>query len=123
MELEVLSFEQAKCLELIGYPHDVENAKRIYAEGRTKTYCAPYQEEAAKWFREKHKLFICVTPYTENRQIVGFEMCLLENDGHTAAFKHGMKTYEEALSHGITEAIGVVGQRNANNGYLNENTK
>ena len=73
---------------------------------------APTMWEAQKWLREEKKVIVVIVPYTYNiiteTRTWTYEMWLEDNLEREV---HDFKTYEEALSEGIKEAVKILKEK------------
>lgn len=119
MELQLVSFTQAKTLKKLGMPINIQKFcyagdGNLYYIVNKDFYPAPTLELAAKWFREKKNLFIIISNYntsfmTPDKE-VGY-MFMLNTTCPVKALYDSEKlydTYEQALSAGIDKAIEIL---------------
>lgn len=129
MELQLVSYEQAKTLKELGFPdtlayqvcpysyfgkdlidihnNDISALNPKWREVKDEDICfAPTLELAAKWLREEKKIYIDVTWGNMQGNIIW--CASLNNLGKGSSVLGDIKhvdSYEEALSAGIDKAI------------------
>lgn len=134
MELQLVSFEQAKALKELGFPQDIDTTK-WYSGGRVLysnklldylpvSFVAPALEIVAKWLRDEKNILIepCTKAFSTN----GFFKCFVLNcskdctkcaeyqiywtdfGGDNVCFPN----WETALSAGIDKAIEILKSNN-----------
>lgn len=112
MELNVVTFEQAKKLKELGFPQETDSWYYYDIEGKCvphlqkgghKEYCcdAPSLELVNKWLRDEKQIFLYVEPYFPDMDNANIRFAVKHYKGYSTAtyfYKHKHKTYEEALS-------------------------
>lgn len=133
-ELERVTFEQAKELKELGFPFkkipyskkyeiDSYEFKASYCPELADIVEAPLLELVHKWFRDEKKMLIIVGPIQDmehsltsllfKRHFIGYSFYIDSINDNTGILyslrrKYTYKTYEEALSAGIDEAIKIL---------------
>lgn len=129
MELQLVSFEQAKALKELGFPQEyISSNQKIYnRKGELTTQNttfwsygheadAPSLELAAKWLREEKNFFMSIefcaiaeeTPkYVNFLDYIKDKKVLFSNYAHNDKDDY-WDSYEEALSAGIDKAIEIL---------------
>ena len=123
MELQLVSYEQAKALKELEFPQDLvydifyfetlENANHILFYGvpiaNEYIFC-PSLEVAAKWLRDEKQMYIDVTfGYKQNNVVWCATLSNISHTGNsTLADVYFYSTYEQALSAGIDKAIEIL---------------
>lgn len=123
MELQLVSFEQAKALKELGFPN-VDDTRYYYdIEGN----CIPYLDYAfhrmfhcqaycldivAKWLREEKHIDVLIGRYMDSKTYLYGIIASTKQYGEIEDNNIEYPTYEEALSAGIDEAIEILRKRN-----------
>lgn len=120
MELQIVTFEQAKCLRELGFPQDT-SIQDVYGDGELRKcfypedctwyrdiVTAPSLELAAKWLREEKLLYLSVQ-VNEHCTHWFWDIIKIRNEEEiTDPSIKGYWSYEEALSAGIDKAIEIL---------------
>lgn len=115
MELQFVTFEQAKCLRELGFPQDT-SIQDVYGDGELRRcfypedctwyrdiVTAPSLELAANWLREEKLIHIFITHLNADTNWWEYNIETINGD----FVDHGKmyKSYDEALSAGIDSII------------------
>ncbi len=114
MELQLVTFEQAKALKELGFDeyldiyYDIDNClNSCYSdEAKPRKYDAPTLELVAKWLREEKEIFICPHKATKVSKAVCTIYYPVNTNIHTEY--EIFDDYDEALSWGIDKAIEIL---------------
>lgn len=117
MELEIVTFEQAKVLKELGFPQNVKHNYTYASDGQffnmlsqVAVCIAPTLELVAKWLREEKNIHID-NNFSEHKGKDVYD-CFVHEIGHYIYDDNDMvmyySTYEEALSAGIDKAIEIL---------------
>lgn len=116
MELQLVSFKQAKALQELGFPQEKKSFSQWYSPtGYPDLYdfmdsleCfAPFLELVAKWLREEKSIEILPQPYSYNhlKERTSSYTLNMWFDDNFVEYWETYNSYEEALSAGIDKAI------------------
>ena len=119
MELQLVSFEQAKALKELGFPQDIDTTK-WYSGGRVLysnkpldylpvSFVAPTLELVAKWLREEKDICLSMN-YNSDYKIWQCSSTATYNEEDYVS-----QSYEEALSTGIDKTIEILKSKKNNN--------
>ena len=117
MREELITFETAELASELGFTIGFGNGKKYYypqseeltENHRGNNYPAPTQSLLQKWLREKHKINIHVSEYTQNsyisfvsKRVSRTHVMKIDANSNTGY------TYEEALEKALYRALNLV---------------
>lgn len=117
MELQLVSFTQAKALKSIGMPVNIQKFcyagdGNLYYIVNKDFYPAPTLELVAKWLRETKNIHIACFPYKidsdEETILDGYHFDILNVKSNIFIQGYNCFQYEQALSAGIDKAIEIL---------------